>query len=152
MTKVEAFGSVGDLLAALIAIPSVNPEGDPGTGAENCGEGRLAEFVGDLLLGLGAEVRFDEIEPDRPNVVASFPGGEGKPAVLLGPHLDTVGANIDLSWVIAESPAQTPELPHPDDLAGEHITALTLVTWRAGVKHVQHLATCHPHGYWLHWR
>ena len=67
-------------------------------------------------------------------------------------RLDELGADTDLSWVIAESPDQTPELPHPADLAGEHITALTLVTWRAGTKHVRPLATCHPHGYWLHWR
>jgi hypothetical protein len=67
-------------------------------------------------------------------------------------RLDELGSSADLSWVIAESPAQTPELPHPADLAGEHITALTLVTWRAGTKRVQPLATCHPHGYWLHWR
>ena len=66
--------------------------------------------------------------------------------------LDELGADTDLSWVIAESPDQTPELPHPADLAGEYITALTLVTWRAGTKHVRPLATCHPHGYWLHWR
>ena len=67
-------------------------------------------------------------------------------------QLDELGASIDLSWVIAESPAQTPELPHPVDLAGEHITALTLVTWRSGTKRVRHVGTCHPHGYWLHWR
>jgi hypothetical protein len=67
-------------------------------------------------------------------------------------RLDELGADTDLSWVIAESPAQTPELPHPADLAGEDITALTLVTWRTGTKHVRPVATCHPHGYWLHWR
>ena len=82
---------VGDLLVDLIRIPSVNPEGDPGTGLENCGEGKVAEFVGNYLQDLGAEVRYDEVEPDRPNVIGAFPGGGGKPAVLLGPHLDTVG-------------------------------------------------------------
>ena len=67
-------------------------------------------------------------------------------------RLDEIGADVDLSWVIAESPAQTPELPHPADLAGEHVTALTLVTWRSGVRATHGLAACHPHGYWMHWR
>ncbi len=67
-------------------------------------------------------------------------------------QLDEIGAERDLSWVSAESPAMTPELPHAPDLAGEHTTALTLVTWRSGVREVEHLATCHPHGYWIHWR
>lgn len=68
--------------------------------------------------------------------------------------LDAIGCERDVSWVIAESPAQTPELPHPTDLVGEeiHITALTLVTWRNGERAVRNLATCHPHGYWIHWR
>jgi hypothetical protein len=67
-------------------------------------------------------------------------------------ELDAVGSSTDLSWVIAESPAQTPELHHPAELAGEHITALTVVRWRRGVRTTQALATCHPHGYWIHWR
>ena len=48
--------------------------------------------------------------------------------------MDAVGRETEVSWVIAESPAQTPELPHPTDLVGEetHRTALTLVTWRGG--------------------
>ena len=67
-------------------------------------------------------------------------------------RLDELGSTLDLSWVIAESPAQTPELSHPTDLADEHITALTLITWRSGMRTALTLATCHPHGYWLHWR
>ncbi|MEP6299921.1 MAG: DUF2332 domain-containing protein, partial [Ilumatobacter sp.] len=67
-------------------------------------------------------------------------------------ELDRVGAERDISWVFAESPALTPELPHAPDLIGEHTTALTLVRWRDGARRTEHLATCHPHGYWLHWR
>lgn len=87
----QQYTDVGDLLRALVRVPSVNPDGEPGTAAENCGEGAIADFVGELLQRLGAEVRFDEIEPGRPNVIGTFPGGEGKPAVVLGPHTDTVG-------------------------------------------------------------
>ena len=51
----------------------------------------MAQAVSSILEGIGAQVRLDEVEPGRPNVVGTFPGGDGKPAVLLGPHLDTVG-------------------------------------------------------------
>lgn len=67
-------------------------------------------------------------------------------------ELGAIGAERDISWVFAESPALTPELPHAGDLADEHTTALVLVRWRNGARTVDHLATCHPHGYWLHWR
>ncbi len=63
-----------------------------------------------------------------------------------------LGAQRDISWVFAESPALTPELPHADDLVGEHTTALVLTRWRDGARHEEPLATCHPHGYWIHWR
>ena len=66
--------------------------------------------------------------------------------------LEAIGAERDVSWLFAESPALTPELPHASDLAGEHTTALVLARWRGGRRQVDHLAVCHPHGYWLHWR
>lgn len=81
--------AVATLLQSLVRIPSVNPDGDPGT--DKTGELECAEFLGGFLTGLGADVRFDEVFPDRPNVIAEFPGGEGKPRVLFAPHTDTVG-------------------------------------------------------------
>jgi hypothetical protein len=65
--------------------------------------------------------------------------------------LDELGTEHDLTWVYAESPGQAGDLPFPGRLAGQHITALQLVRWRAGERRVEHLATTHPHGYWLHW-
>ncbi len=91
MKTEDEYSSAGDLLASLIRIPSVNPAGDPGTGPENTGEEKIAHAVSRILEGMGAQVQLDEVEPGRPNVVGTFPGGAGKPAVLLGPHLDTVG-------------------------------------------------------------
>ncbi len=67
-------------------------------------------------------------------------------------ELDRIGATVDLSWVYVESPVATPELPAPDDLEHRDLTVLSLVTWRDGVRTVRHLATCHPHGFWIHWR
>jgi hypothetical protein len=65
-------------------------------------------------------------------------------------ELDRFGAGHELSWVLIESPSQTPGLPIPCE-KDEHETVLSLVRWRNGVRHIQRLATCHPHGYWMHW-
>ncbi len=85
------------LLGELIRIPSVNPEGE--SGVQESGEARLAEYLRELLSGMGAEVSLQEVLPGRPNVVARFPGDRpGKPRLLLAPHTDTVsvaGMTID---------------------------------------------------------
>ncbi len=87
---------VTEILQALVRIPSVNPDGDPGT--TDTGELVCAQWVGAFLKKLGAEVRYDEVLPGRPNVIGRFPAVAGKPRVLLAPHLDTVsvgGMTID---------------------------------------------------------
>jgi hypothetical protein len=66
--------------------------------------------------------------------------------------LDRIGRCRDLTWVFAESPTEAPGLPVAPDRADAAGTELTMVRWRAGHRIVDHLATCHPHGYWLHWR
>jgi acetylornithine deacetylase/succinyl-diaminopimelate desuccinylase-like protein len=87
--------SVADLARALVRIPSVNPDGDPGTG--RTGEEACAEFVAEFLRALGAEVSLRPVHPGRPNVVGRFPA-PGKPRLLFAPHTDTVsvaGMTID---------------------------------------------------------
>lgn len=80
---------VGDLLCELVRIPSVNPDGDPGT--DEVGEQKCAEFLKNYLESLGAESWLQEVYPGRPNVVGRFPSDrEGKPRLLLAPHTDTV--------------------------------------------------------------
>ncbi len=85
------------LLQALVRIPSVNPEGDPGT--EFTGEQACAEYLAGHLRSLGATAWLDEVLPGRPNVVARFPSDRpGKPRLLFAPHVDTVsvrGMTID---------------------------------------------------------
>lgn len=88
-------GSVTELARALVSIPSVNPDGDPGT--DRTGEQACAEFVADFLCSLGAEAGLHPVHPGRPNVVGRF-GSPGKPRLLLAPHTDTVsvaGMTID---------------------------------------------------------
>ena len=86
--------SVIELTQALIRIPSVNPDGDPGT--EHTGERKCAEFVARFLEHSGAEAFLDEVEAGRPNVIGRFssnplPDGRKKPRIVFGPHTDTVG-------------------------------------------------------------
>jgi hypothetical protein len=65
--------------------------------------------------------------------------------------LERLGAERDLSWVYAEAPLHIPELPHQADPAGAERTVLSMVRWRNGERTVDHLATVHPHGFWMQW-
>jgi acetylornithine deacetylase/succinyl-diaminopimelate desuccinylase-like protein len=89
--------NVIELLRALIRIPSVNPEGNPGT--DKVGEQACAEFAGEFLKSCGARVELQPVLPGRPNVIGRFPADRpGKPRVILAPHTDTVsvaGMTID---------------------------------------------------------
>jgi acetylornithine deacetylase/succinyl-diaminopimelate desuccinylase-like protein len=92
----SAPGSVTELARALVRIPSVNPDGDPGT--DRTGEQACAEFLANFLRAEGAEVALYEVSPGRPNVVARFPSASVKPRLLFAPHTDTVsvaGMTID---------------------------------------------------------
>jgi len=80
-----------ELLQALIRIPSVNPEGEPGIA--NPGEQVIAGWIAAWLRAEfpDARVELREVLPGRPNVVACFGGGDGKkPRLLFAPHTDTV--------------------------------------------------------------
>jgi len=86
--------SVIELAQALVRIPSVNPDGEPGT--EKTGEADCAAYVADFLKSAGASVTVEEVLPNRPNVIGRFPtkpsaDGKAKPRIVFGPHLDTVG-------------------------------------------------------------
>lgn len=88
--------NVVELCQALVRIPSVNPDGDPGTDAT--GEAACAEYVGNFLRRSGADVSFDEIQNGRPNVIGRFPSyphpkGKRKRRILFAPHTDTVSVS-----------------------------------------------------------
>jgi acetylornithine deacetylase/succinyl-diaminopimelate desuccinylase-like protein len=81
------------LCRELVSIPSVNPDGDPGT--PHTGEKACAAFTGAFLEKLGAQVSYVDVLPGRPNVIGRFPSnpapdGKRKPRILLAPHTDTV--------------------------------------------------------------
>jgi acetylornithine deacetylase/succinyl-diaminopimelate desuccinylase-like protein len=80
---------VVELLQQLVRIPSVNPDNPPGT--DRIGEAALGEYLKGWLEELGAGAVLEEIKPGRPNLIARFAPRDGRPRILLGPHLDTVG-------------------------------------------------------------
>lgn len=81
--------NVVELLQDLVAIPSVNPAGNPGT--EFTGEQAMGEYVANFLRPLGAKVKLHHIEIGRPNVIAEFvPEGDAVAHLAFAPHLDTV--------------------------------------------------------------
>lgn len=72
------------LLEQLISVNSVNPSlGGPG-------ESELALLVAGLLRDAGSHVDLHEVEPGRPNVLATLAGGDLRPSLLFEVHLDTV--------------------------------------------------------------
>lgn len=80
-----------ELLQALIRIPSVNPEGDPGTA--HTGELAIAEWLAGWMRCEfpKARVELREVLPGRPNLVVRFSDSGGtKPRLLFAPHTDTV--------------------------------------------------------------
>ena len=78
-----------ELLRELIRVPSCNPDG--GNATPHAGEAAIANWLRDFLTTAGAAVTLEEIRPGRPNLIARFAPLDGRPRVLLGPHLDTVG-------------------------------------------------------------
>ena len=81
--------SARDLLAALVACDSTNPQLVPG----GAGEAGVAALLAGWLAGWGFEVEVSEPLPGRPNVVGRLRGaGRGRSLMLCG-HTDVVGAD-----------------------------------------------------------
>lgn len=81
---------VTQLLAELIALPSVNPAFLPPR-HPHAGEGRVAEYLAALGARAGLDIEFQKVLPNRPNVLVRLrPAGKIKQTLLLAPHLDTV--------------------------------------------------------------
>jgi acetylornithine deacetylase len=76
-----------ELVSALVAIDSVNPDLVPG----GAGEAEIASFVAEWLRDAGLEVELEEPLPGRPSVVATARGTGGGASLMLNAHMDTVG-------------------------------------------------------------
>lgn len=87
LPAVAAGGSPQELLAALVAIPSVNPAYDPQSPGENA--------LGDAILawgrGLGCRTDAHEVVDGRRNVQLRLASADPRRTLLIEGHLDTVG-------------------------------------------------------------
>src|SRR5215218_6058748 len=75
-----------EVLAKLIRFNTVNPPGN---------ERACLEWLASYLSDAGLEVELAGAEPERPNLVATYQGGEDGPVLGYGSHVDTVLADSD---------------------------------------------------------
>lgn len=75
------------LLEQLVAIDSVNPTLVPG----GAGEADLGRFVASWLEEHQVETEYQELAPQRANVVGRVRGSGGGRSLMLNAHMDTVG-------------------------------------------------------------
>jgi acetylornithine deacetylase/succinyl-diaminopimelate desuccinylase-like protein len=86
------------LLAALIALPSVNPAFAPATGSSGrqgsqYGEAKVVDFLATVAAQAGLDMEFQNVLPGRSNFIARLrPSNKIRHTILLAPHLDTVVA------------------------------------------------------------
>ena len=73
-----------EVLAQLIRFRTVNPPGN---------ERECLEWLASYLADAGLEVELDGAEPERPNLVARYEGGEDGPVLGYLSHVDTVLAD-----------------------------------------------------------
>ncbi|MEW6456664.1 MAG: ArgE/DapE family deacylase [Acidobacteriota bacterium] len=77
------------LLEEMIRIDSVNPSLVKG----GKGESKIAHYIGNLLEEIGLEVKFQEIRPDRVNVIGMLRGNGNGKSLMLNGHTDTVSTD-----------------------------------------------------------
>jgi acetylornithine deacetylase/succinyl-diaminopimelate desuccinylase-like protein len=86
------------LLAALIALPSVNPAFAPAVGSSerqgsHYGEAKVVDFLATVAAQAGLDIKFQNALPGRSNFIARLrPPDPIRRTILLAPHLDTVVA------------------------------------------------------------
>ncbi len=82
-----ATSDVAPLLADLVRIESVTPWLVPGGAGESAIVAHLASF----LDRPGIDVQIEEVQPGRPNLIATVRGRGPGPTLCLNAHADTVG-------------------------------------------------------------
>ncbi len=80
---------VTQLLATLVATPSVNPSLEEGAS----GEAALARLGAEWLERAGLKCELSEVLPGRPNLIARLEGARPGPTLMWNAHLDTVGVH-----------------------------------------------------------
>ena len=89
--------TVVEILAQLVALPSVNPMGGTADPAI-CFEGRVSDWLVEFFRSIGAKYERIEVSPGRDNVIARYDSPGADLTILLDAHQDTVpveGMTID---------------------------------------------------------
>jgi acetylornithine deacetylase/succinyl-diaminopimelate desuccinylase-like protein len=86
MRPQELQDETAEVLAKLIQFRTVNPPGN---------ERECLQWLAGYLEDAGLEVELDGAEPERPNLVARYHGGEDGPALGYLSHVDTVLADAE---------------------------------------------------------
>jgi acetylornithine deacetylase/succinyl-diaminopimelate desuccinylase-like protein len=90
VNKMADVREIIELVSNLVRIDSINPWLVKG----GAGEAGVGKYIADWLKLLGSEVKLEEVEPGRSNLIARLPGrGAGK-SLCLYAHLDTVGCAL----------------------------------------------------------
>lgn len=76
--------TVLDLLADLVRINSINPSYDLGRPERD-----INAFIADRLAREGIEARWQDVLPDRPNLIAILPGRTSERRIVFEAHVDT---------------------------------------------------------------
>lgn len=85
----------GELLGALQRLVRIPSQFLPDAGR---GEALAAEAVADLMRSWGWRPEVWEVEPGRPNVVATIEGGQPGPTLLFEGHTDVVSEGDPAAW------------------------------------------------------
>lgn len=94
MTWIVDTDQTTKLLSEMVAIDSVNPDLVPGA----AGEKVIADWFFETCNQLGLDTWMQEAAPNRPNVIAKWPGQSSEKSLLLTGHTDVVaveGMTID---------------------------------------------------------
>lgn len=97
MTFNYSDSTVVEILAQLVALPSVNPMGGTADPAI-CFEGRVSDWLVEFFQSIGAACERIEVRPGRDNVIARYDSPGADLTILLDAHQDTVpveGMTID---------------------------------------------------------
>jgi len=78
-----------EILQGMVKIDSVNPY----IGKGGKGEFKIARYIGVCLAEKGLEVIFQEIKPNRANVIGILKGGDNGKSLMINGHTDTVGVD-----------------------------------------------------------
>jgi len=116
----ETLSDAVELTRSLVRIPSMNPPGN---------EDEIADFVQDVLQGVGIESTRVPLEKGRSSIVARIPGKNSGSIVLCG-HLDTVRAD-EHEWS---------HPPFAAELEGDRIYGLGAADMKSGVAVILQIA------------